>query len=65
MRLPAPAEFLWQYINLTPMGPVVAAAPAETQAAMERQMVRDCAPFVAHGGVAVDQPLVIGTARQA
>ncbi len=64
LRLPAPAEFLWQYINLTPMRPFVAAAPAEAQAAMERQMVRDGARFVAHGGVAVDQPMVIGTGRQ-
>ena len=38
-RLPAPAEFLWQYINLTPMGPFVAQAPETAQAAMERQVV--------------------------
>ncbi len=27
LDLPLPAEFLWQYINLTPMGPFVASAP--------------------------------------
>jgi len=35
-ELPAPAEFLWQYINLTPMGPLVAGAPEEARTAMER-----------------------------
>jgi hypothetical protein len=30
LRLPAPAEFLWQYINLTPMGPLVAQATEAT-----------------------------------
>jgi len=65
LRLPAPAEFLWQYINLTPMRPFVAAAPADARAAMERQMAHDGALFVAHGGVSVDQPMVIGTGRHA
>lgn len=59
LRLPAPAEFLWQYINLTPMGPFVAAAAQEAQRAMERQVVRDWEPFVVDGGVAIDQPMVL------
>lgn len=64
LRLPAPAEFLWQYINLTPMGPFVAAAPDDDQAAMERQMAERGQPFVVDGGVPVEQPMVIATGRR-
>jgi SAM-dependent methyltransferase len=61
LRLPAPAEFLWQYINLTPMGPLVAQAPEAARAAMERQVVESWAPFVVDGKTLVDQPMVIAT----
>jgi hypothetical protein len=63
LHLDAPAAFLWQYINLTPMGPFVAAAPEAAQAAMERQVVDSWAPFVVDGTTPVDQPMVIATGR--
>jgi ubiquinone/menaquinone biosynthesis C-methylase UbiE len=63
-RLPAPAEFLRQYINLTPMGPFVAQAPDEAKAAMERQVVRTWQPYVVDGATPVDQPMVIATGRK-
>jgi ubiquinone/menaquinone biosynthesis C-methylase UbiE len=62
--LPAPAEFLWQYINLTPMGPLVAGAPEEAQSAMERQVVDHWQPFVVNGTTRVDQPMVIASGRR-
>ena len=61
LGLPGPADFLWQYINLTPMGPFVAAAPQAAQAAMERQFVEGARPHVVKGGMPVDQPMVIAT----
>ena len=61
LQLPAPAEFLWQYINLTPMGPFVAQAPEAAQAAMEQQVVESWAPYVVNGGTPVEQPMVIAT----
>jgi ubiquinone/menaquinone biosynthesis C-methylase UbiE len=64
LALPAPAEFLWEYINLTPMGPIVAQAPEASKTAMERQVVEEAAPFVVDGGVPVDQPMVIATGRR-
>jgi SAM-dependent methyltransferase len=63
-RLPSPAEFLWQYINLTPMGPLVAQVPEETQSALERQVVESWQPFVVDGVMRVDQPMVIATGRK-
>ena len=64
LRLPGPAEFLWQYINLTPMGPFVAQAPEAAQRAMERQVVATWKPFVVDGATPFDQPVVIATARR-
>ena len=59
LRLPAPAEFLWQYINLTPMAPLVAQAPDDAQQAMEQQAVDGWQPYVVDGVLDVDQPMVI------
>ena len=64
LKLPAPAVFLWQYINLTPMGPIVAEAPEEARLALERQVVDTWAPFVVDGVTPVDQPMVIASGRR-
>ena len=61
LTLPAPVEFLWQYINLTPMGPFVAAAPQEAQDAMERTFAERTAGFAVDGRTPVDQPMVLAT----
>lgn len=63
-QLAGPAEFLWQYINLTPMGPFVAQAPEAAQTAMEQQVVESWAPYVVDGGTPVDQPMVIATGKK-
>ena len=57
--LPGPAEFLWNYINLTPMGPLVADAPEEAKAAMERQVVEAWTPFVVNGRIPLEQPMAL------
>lgn len=63
LHLPPPADFLWQYINLTPMGPFVARAPEEARLAMERQVVDSWQPYVVDGATLVEQPLVTATGR--
>ena len=57
--LPAPVDFLWQYINLTPMGPLVAEAPESAKAAMEAQVASTWQPFVHNGRTPVDQPMLL------
>jgi hypothetical protein len=64
LQLPAPAEFLWQYINLTPMGQFVSQAPEEAQSAMEQQVVDHWQPYVAKGWTRFEQPMVIATGRK-
>jgi hypothetical protein len=64
-RLPSHVEFLWQYINLTPMAALVQQAPASAKAAMEKQFVAGVRPYVVDGATVVDQPMVIATGRAA
>ncbi len=63
IRLPPPKEFLWQYINLTPLGAFVSQAPEEAQAALEADVVDQWQEFLERGAGAVDQPMVIATGR--
>ena len=60
--LPGPAEFLWNYINLTPMGPLVAQSPGEARAAMERQVVEAWIPHGVDGRTPIDQPMALASA---
>ena len=62
--LPAPAEFLWQYINLTPMGVLVAEASDAAKDAMEAHVVNRWASLVVEGRVPLVQPMVLATARR-
>jgi ubiquinone/menaquinone biosynthesis C-methylase UbiE len=63
-QLAGPAEFLWQYINLTPMGPFVAQASEQAQAAMEQQVVETWQPYVVNGVTPVEQPMVVSSGRR-
>ena len=64
LQLPSPAEFLWQYINLTPMAPVVVEASEEARAALEQQVVDRWQPYVVDGATPVEQPMVIATGKK-
>jgi ubiquinone/menaquinone biosynthesis C-methylase UbiE len=62
--LPGPAKFLWNYINLTPMGPIVAGASEEAKAAMERQVVEAWTPHVIDETTPLDQPIALAWGRR-
>jgi len=63
LDLPGPAEMLWNYINLTPMAPIVAGASAEAKDAMEQQFIDDTAGSLVDGRVAIDQPMNLAISR--
>jgi ubiquinone/menaquinone biosynthesis C-methylase UbiE len=64
LNLGAPPEFLWQYINLTPMAPLVAQASTRAQEAMERDVVESWQPFVRNESMSIDLPMVIASGRR-
>ena len=61
LRLGAPAQFLWQYISLTPMSPFVAQASTSAQEAMERQVVESWQPFIVDGALSIRLPMVVAS----
>lgn len=63
LRLPPPADFLWQYVSCTPLVPVVAALGDEARAALERDVVASWAPRVQDGALVIQLDNLIATAR--
>ena len=59
LPLPRRVEFLWNYIQLTPLGPLVADGPEEERAAMERQVVEAWTPSFVNGRIPVEQPMAL------
>jgi hypothetical protein len=49
LDLGAPGDFLWHYVESTPVGAVVATVDAEGRAALEREFVEACGPFLTDG----------------
>jgi ubiquinone/menaquinone biosynthesis C-methylase UbiE len=64
LNLGAPAEFLWQYINLTPMGALVAQASGRAQEAMERQVIKSWQPFIRNDAISINLPMVVASGRK-
>jgi ubiquinone/menaquinone biosynthesis C-methylase UbiE len=64
LDLPGPTEFLWNYVNLTPMGSLVAGAPEHAKTAMENQMIQSWAPSVVEGRRELVQPIALASGRR-
>jgi len=54
LQLPAPAEFLWQYVLSTPLAPVVSQASDESRDALEREVVEAWQPYTKGGGIELE-----------
>lgn len=64
LRLPAPKEFLWQYINSTPLAGAVADADDNLRASLERDVVSKWQEFVKDNALMLDVRMVLATARK-
>jgi len=64
LRLPAPAEFLWQYVHSTPLADVVAHLDDERRASLERDVVTKWQEFVEDRTLVLDVRVVVTTARK-
>ena len=64
LRLPAPRDFVWQYIRSTPLAGQVAAADPELRAALERDVVQGWQPWVVNGGMEYEQEIIVAVARR-
>ncbi len=64
LRLPPPADFLWQYVNSTPLAAVVARAGDEQRTALERDVATRAQEFVEHGGLTIRVNMITMTATK-
>lgn len=64
LRLPPPADFLWQYIHATPMAGLVAEADDDRREKLESDVVAQWQDFVDHGSLVIDLPILTATARK-
>lgn len=64
LRLPAPADFLWQYLHSTPLAETVAQAGETRRAALERDVCAQWREFVVGGFLSLQVGMTTATARK-
>lgn len=63
LRLPAPEEFLWQYVHSTPLAGAVAQVDDEGRRSLEREVVAKWQEFVEDSALVLQVRVVVATAR--
>jgi ubiquinone/menaquinone biosynthesis C-methylase UbiE len=64
LTLPAPAEFLWEYVHSTPLAGAVGQIDDEGRAALERDVTAGLQTFVQDGDLIAELNVVVSTARK-
>lgn len=64
LNLPSPREFLWQYIQSTPLSGLVAESDGDALAALERDVVTGWRPWIHDGGMSYEQGMIVTTSRK-
>jgi ubiquinone/menaquinone biosynthesis C-methylase UbiE len=64
LRLPAPKEFLWQYVHSTPLAGAVAQVDDERRDLLERDVVTKWQEFVKDRALVLQVRIVVATARK-
>jgi hypothetical protein len=64
LPLPAPEDFLWQYLHSTPLAPAVATLDQDTHVALQRDVVAGWQPMTVDGHLMLELHLARATARR-
>jgi SAM-dependent methyltransferase len=64
LKLPAPTEFLWQYVHSTPLAVAMAQLDGRARAAIESDVVPQWEAFAGDGGLVLDLGVLVATARK-
>ena len=62
LRLPAPRDFLWQYVQCTPLAAQLAEADHALLEALERDVVEGWKPWTTGAGMTYEQGMIVATA---
>lgn len=63
LRLPAPIDFLWQYVHSTPLAAAAASLDDERRAELEREVAGAWQPFVDGDGMRLEVGMTVATGR--
>lgn len=63
LQLPPARDFLWQYLQCTPIGGMVAETSDQVRAALERDVVEGWRKWTVESGMTYEQPMLWATAR--
>jgi hypothetical protein len=63
-HLPPAADFLWQYIQCTPLAPAVMGADERRRLALERDAVEGWQPWSHEGGMSYHQDMLVASGRR-
>ena len=64
LDLPTSKEFLWQYVQSTPLAAAVSMADEEARTALEREVVREWQDYEEDGALMCEQRIVVAHARR-
>lgn len=64
LHLPAPEEFLWQYVQSTPLAAAVAQVDDERRGSLEREVIAKWQEFAKDSGLVLQVRVVVATARK-
>ncbi|MDH3458582.1 MAG: hypothetical protein OER90_17210, partial [Gemmatimonadota bacterium] len=64
LRLPAPEEFVWQYVHSTPLAGAVAQLDDDHRGLLERDVVAKWQEFVKDRALVLQVRMVVATARK-
>ena len=63
LRVPPPADLFWQYVQSTPLAAVAAGLDEAARAALERDVVERCQPFVDGDATVMEPGVLVATGR--
>ena len=64
LRVGPPANFFWQYVQSTPLAAVAAVLDDSARAALERDVVERCQPFVDGDATVIEPGVLVVTGRR-
>ncbi len=64
LRVAPPADFVWQYVNSTPLAALAATLDDDERSALEQAVVQRCEPFTDRGSLVMEPQLLVATARR-
>ena len=64
LRVAPPADFVWQYVNSTPLAILATNLDEDGRVALEQAIIEQCEPFTDRGSLVMEPRILVATARR-